>query len=602
MELINLSADKRSALGRKLQDVISATKQVRDNLVPRWDQVDRAYYGVKIPSLKPMWIGAPTYNVPLVTVKCDQVAAFTVVPLTKNDPVFVVRAGGSAAPAVYDVQNAMHYHSVKAKYPTHLLTAANMALRRGKGIIRTLYIESAQAYDGTVVKPHLRFDNIDLRNFIAYPATATNLEDTLVHGHAFDQTIASFIAKRTEKVYYNIHVDVLQPSTGEVERMQPLKLDLRQDNAQTKPAENLECYSLVIRGTMIDKPYDQLFNVELDYNSGTVLGVYEMPQKKTWYTEIFYHIEPDTFYPQMSRAYNVLGTQLLVEDMFNTTVQCEVWNTAPPIGAVGFESPSGDPYTQVQVGTVYPLARNAQIMPMVGGARSGILPQMMNFGMQQADMAAKVSQMGNAANLRSDTTATEASYIAQGQSTGMSQDMTYLQIGVTELGYYILSLLRDNFMDWYPFYQDVFPELEADLFEHEFWVECNGQTPLNTPVAMMQQVTQVMNFLGPVAQPFIQQMLMQDPTIVTDLFRSFIKATELPDKDTIMRRENHDGTNEPPSEGNVQEPGMGLPQDVFGGGGAPDGTGLDPIAALLGGGQGDVPGDESAGGSVPEGS
>lgn len=594
-ELLALSKDKRKQLGLELQEMIQAAIDVRQVIEPRWRQCDQVYFGEPMPSLKAPWKGAPIYNYPILQTKLDQVSAFTVGSVTNMNPYMIVRAGGFAGKKVSSVENTLHHYMSKAGYKKQAQHMSTLALRRGKAIVQTYYEPAHEAWNGERIPGRLVYRTIDLKNFIGYPATANSIEETTLHGHAFDSLRKEIAHKiKTGEYYRDIKAKDMSANLDEQNRQPYDKLeDTRQENAINVDDQTIATYSLVLKGYIDLNAPDKLYHVVMDFTSATILKIEEFPTVESWYQEVFYHTEPDTFYPKNTRAFVLEPCQAFTQDMTNLTVWGGMYNMIPPTFVTDFQF--SDEYQQVVPGSVIPVSRGAQVFTTQSRADMSIFPQMIQHGMSMADAGAKISQMGNAQNLRSDTTATEANYIAQGQTVGVNQDVDNLSIGLSKVGMYSLKLLGMNHEDWIDDYAGIVsdePPTQEDLL-FPYLVEVNGQTPINNPMAENQAAQQLIALVAP-TQGGMQQteMFMQtQPDLMQKLITS-IADNSFPGKD-IIRRENEQAGLQQGMEGDAGQPGMEMLSSLL-----PE-AGNDPmqsLAGILGGnGEGQVGLYDSAG-------
>ncbi len=591
-ELVTLTQEKRRELNALINQMIVSAKVVRDQLEARWAQIDRIYAGERVESLVPPWDSAPTYDFPILQSKIDSVTSFTAGSVTKLNPYVIMRAGGPAAEQIPLAESVHHYFLAKGAYTTKVRQGINLIQRRGKAMYRVSYDPTTEGWRGNTVKPKICLDVLDMRNFLAYPSTANSVEEWIMHGHAYDQALSTVESKCLSGEYYREASKLVQTGTNEPSRMTNTKIDLRSEQPQRLKDENVECYSLILRTIFEGDPVDKLYIAEYDYNGQQLMSLKEFPYDTSWYVEAFFHKEPDTFFNQRSRGYDLVGPQFFISDMRHLSIWTSMVTAFPAVFVQNWTPP--DDFTRPSPGTVIPVDRGAQPFTVNGQANAGIFPQMERVAMQDADTVAKVSQMGQGSNLRSDTTATEAGLIAQGQTIGVNEDVENLSIGLANICKYVTMLLRVHYDDWAPAYEDVLGMVPPEIFDVEYWYEVNGQTPLNAPQALMSQVSQIMQFIGPSAAPILQQYFATQPQTVLNLLRSYIESTTLPGKESIMPRPETENTGGMVGQNPLEtQPEAGLSEPDAGGGGMGD------ILSLLmqggGGVEGQPPIDSEAG-------
>lgn len=595
--LVKLSKEERVKLGSMLQQIVEAAVGQRDDLEPRWMASDKIYMGEQMESLKPPWKDAPSYNPPILQSKLDQVQSFTVGAVTRLNPFVLVRAGGPMGNKVSRIETALHYMLQRGDYRVAVQKAANIALRRGKGIIRSYWEKGFYVGDENApyVKGRVCMDVIDLRNFIAYPATATNLEQTVCHGHAFDSRRWEIAQKIESGEYYkDIDDSKYSSSMDEADRQPYDRLaDMRQENAQRQEDYTVATYSLCVRNMWDSAEKDRWYNVVFDYSTGCVFSVEMFQTASTWYSEIAYHQEVDTFYPKTCRAFVLQSSQQQIQDMLNMTTWVSMYNSIPLVFVSGCNLP--DDMTKAMPGMVVNLDRGGQIFTLQSRGDLSVFPQLINIGMQFADMAARISQAGQGANLRSDTTATEASIISQGQMVGVGQDTENLSYGLAKLGAYVLQLIGLNFEEFHKDYvvdgvlDDVY---NAQDFFGDYYLEVNGQTPINNPVSENQSIQMLLGALGPLLQQQLGQFVQMNPEMGPKLITKLIENS-FPGEDIVRKEQQPSGPNGAELPGIGMQPSMGMVPGLppSGGGGFEELLGqLNDPNAGAGGGLEQIPG------------
>jgi hypothetical protein len=256
----------------------------------------------------------------------------------------------------------------------------------------------------------------------------------------------------------------------------------------------------------------------------------------------------------------------------------------------------------IKPGMVVPMEGGGPVTTVQGRFDPAAFPSLAQLGRIMADDVGGVSAQGLGASLRQgNVTATESSNAAAGQMTGIEEDSANVCFGLTEMVEFIVGeLLYQHYHEWEPAYRDVLPETSAEDFAHAYWYEANGQTPLNTPQAIQQQLqglTQLLQVLGPQT---VQKIQAASPNFDMDLVRIALEATTLPGKETLLptREEmasaeaqqgavpNGQTPNPPGNGGPLQLPGVGLPPMPMGPGPGPDPGGAGGVVGPLGPGMG----------------
>lgn len=525
--------DARRKLGYELRAMVKQDEQSKGNLQASAAQVDELWIGRKVQAVEPPWEEAPTFNLQTMRNKINGVKSNIVLPWIKADPYFILKAGGKGGERVDAVETALQMFLNKANWALALTDAVDLSLRRGKCPAKIEY-RPMTTVKKRVKKPGLEIDPIDTMYFRIYPNTANEFEKARLVGDVI-QVPAGWVLARQENGWYFWDRTIVS-GTQQINTMQSRKGDKQTstDDAIYMKDQAIDLFVGLYSDSFDDEEDEECwYEVVLAIDSGDLLHIREKQTDADVYHDFFTHRETGRYYNESSLGTLLVDTHHWVN--FNSDMMgwISMWAGMPPIVGVGLGLP--DEVIDVKPGTFINIDEGGQFTTMGGTAHTEAFPGLLELAKRTADETSGLSQNGLGANLRSNTTATEAQQVAIGQATGIeSYQLLGFVHGAVSMARAALILLGENFDDWYPEYQDVLPEgLSADDFLKEYYIEINGQTPIDTPAAVMQQVTALMQAYAQAVQldPTIAQLY---PEFIPELLRGYTESTTLSTKDKAM--------------------------------------------------------------------
>lgn len=518
----------RKEVGDEVQTLVLADEHAKGGLTTFYEEIDTRWAGRDAHVVEAPWEGAPSFNLQTMRNKVDQAVAFTVLPHAKSHPHFLFREGASAEGSNTEaVERTVQFFLHQAKYVLKLAQAVSFVFRRGSCPMKVEYVKSDDAK-----KPGIKLTPLDLQWFRHYPNTAETFEDAVLVGDVIQVTV-DYIERRQRAGEYFSDKRIGAAQTRVLANADPGgdKQSTASNASYAKDdAVDLFCGMLYREWGEESEPSWHYVVVAID--EGILL--YESPWESQAfpYSDLFVHKEPGRNYNESCMG----GLMLDPHDWVNYTSDSIGWlqtyATMPAVVAMG--ATPGEDVLEMRPGLIIPMEDGTQLFKASGDTNLAGLPMQVQLGRQVADETSRVSQNGLGSNLKSDTTAYEASQVAAGQATGIeAYQFLGLCFGMVELVQNILWLLAENFDDWYPVYEDVLPVTEQADFEKEYYIEINGQTPANTPAATAAQATQLMQAWASVvqAQPDLPGKY---PEFIPELLRALVEATTLPNKSKIL--------------------------------------------------------------------
>jgi hypothetical protein len=594
----------RRQIGLQVGEMINACEAEKDNFRERWRQVDRAYRNELEESLERPWPTAPTYHVPILQPRVDRSTAFVAGPLTSSIPWWLVRAGGPASKRIDQVESVLHYHLHRAKYPFHLRQALDLTQLRGKAVLQP-YFEGAggggQGAGGTrnERRPRLCLRAIDVQDHVVYPNYCSLIDDCLMTGHRYEKPLQWVREQQDLGAFFP---DVEVRGGSEIKRGggdSSLDKNSQGDNATRPEHEAVEIYQVVAKLDPLKTGRAEWYLVELYKDRDAVLRIERYRYSRPWYFDLFIKQEYGRFLNENSRGRNLMGPQFFTNDTVNMQVWGSYYAMLPAVFGQRWALP--EDVSAIKPGMVVPMEGGGGVSTVQGSFDPAAFPALTQLGRIMADDVGGVSAQGLGASLRQgNVTATESSNAAAGQMTGIQEDSANVCFGLTEMVEFVVGeLLYQHYDEWEPAYRDVLPQTSPEDFAHAYWFEANGQTALNTPQAIQQQLqglTQLLQVLGPQT---VQKIQAAAPNFDMDLVRIALESTTLPGKETLLptreemasmeaqQGEMHGPIANPPGDGGLlQLARMGLPPDALGPGVGADPGGAGGVVGPVGPGMG----------------
>lgn len=580
------------------------------------DEVDEIYLGRHVPSMTPLFPGAPEYNAKTLGNKLKQLVSFVAGPMVALDPYFIIRAGGPKGNPIDAVQSALHYFLYQARYALHLEETINLVARRGRCPVRVTYHGRKSSADGTQVEAgHLEFMPIDTKYLRLYPNNTTDIKKARLFGYIYQPRVREIDEEQRAGRYFSD----IKIRNG-IEKLQMMGepggyWQQSTTNAIYRQDDPADIFDGVLRKDLDGDGFEELYHVRVAKWQRVLLRIEKFQLNRPWYADFFFEREHGRYINENSVAIDLIDPHKFVNDCLNLMVQGSMSSLASPMFTDAWTL--DDEVTRPVPGKVYAVEGLGKVYSNGTRTDLAVFPKLYELGRDVADETGKVSQNGLGANLAPGTTATEASQVAQGQNIGIRGVSNKVAYGCVDVAMIALELLGRNFNDWWQDYQDVVPQLTQQDLLQRYWIEVNGTNPVDTPQAVIQQVQAILEVVQTMMQMAAQgsqnPILAQYPDILKKLLRCVLESSSLANKESILPTPEEEAAMDqqqmaahaqqqllailqshgvtPGNQqsqpigpgGNVQQPGMGLlpqappqPQGAFGA--PPGGNPLPPGA------------------------
>lgn len=517
----------RKTVGEEIQQMVLADETGKGALMSFYNEIDIRWLGRDANVIQAPWDGAPQFNLQTMRNKTDQATAFTVLPHVKAWPYFLYREGGPEGSNNNSVEQAVSYFLHRAKYGLKLAQSTGFVFRRGSCPMKVEYIKSRPGR-----KASIKLTPIDLQYFRMYPNSAECFDEAVLVGDVIQVTV-DYVERRQRDGRYFADEKIAAGQTRLNVNADPSgDKQMSTSNAAFAKDDKVDLFVGMMARDWDGSGEYQWKRVEHAIDHAVLLYEEPFDSYAFPYADLFVHKE-------LGRNYNescMCGLLIDPHDWTNYISDSMGWlqtyATMPPYAGAGIGLE--DEVVVAKPGELLGMEEGAQIFKMGGDVNLGSFPQQLAMSRQVADETSRVTQNGLGSNIKADTSATEVSQMAAGQATGIeAYQFLGLCYGLSEVGYAVQWLLAENFDDWYQDYREVVPMLTRKDFEREYYVEINGQTPINTPAAIAAQVTQLMQaWAGAVqVQPDLPQRL---PDFVMNILRALTESMTLPNRSKIM--------------------------------------------------------------------
>lgn len=542
---------RRQALGRKICDMIDADKDLKNSgsmttdaeevnldsvgigLSVEWDDIDDLYLGRDIESLEPPYKDAPTYNLKTMRNKIDGIVSHAVVPLFTQMPYFILRKNGPTGAKQEKVQMFLHQFMAKGKWETAAKTAGKMICRRGRALIRPRYRPTKLLANGQFKAPRVLFDSIDIRNAVAYPNETSDIEEMRLIGHTFIRRVR--FAEEMQAVGEFFNDCTIRRGA---ERLHKMGSGIRGKQTtesisrytEDDPVEFFSGYVLLdLDGDSIEERY----KVVVAYDQQELMMIEEYSDPRMDLANLAFDEELNQFYAEGSIGNILHDIHHWVNDMTNISVWGALYDSMRLIfndGGMPGEA------LELKPGRMYSVEYGSNVSSPQGQASTNVFPSMITLAKQTADETARISQNGTGSKMPGSTTASEIVQVAEGQARGVNDYSQAFSQGACEVARIVLDLLYENFDDWKAYYEMEYGaplDLKKEDFACDYWIEVNGETPMNTPAAVMQQTQMLLQGITPVLG-LSPGLLQAFPHLPIWLLKSFVLAIQLPNKDELV--------------------------------------------------------------------
>lgn len=318
------STELAALLSRQIDAVEAAQSQVR----PRWDKQEGIYYNDPNSVRQSIVKGTVSYPFSIWRIKADKIVSETVAGLLSTDPLvqFIQEGEGGDDHECEDmsrvVQTLLRNAGLEKAFPVACTAGANTNL--GAMRLRTLPDEDTEG--GVKVE----LETFNARDFIVYPATSRNLEEAIVVGHRFYQSLRE-IKEKVATGYYDFGVENAGDDPFEWTRTGGAREIFQNVGVYaSKDDEPVECFNLIVK-----TPDGGREAVVYARTENVVLKIEQYPYSRPWYTYVRYLDTEYTLYTNDSLAYSVQGYSVAYCDLLNAILAGEYLTSYPMIAMFG---------------------------------------------------------------------------------------------------------------------------------------------------------------------------------------------------------------------------------------------------------------------------
>ena len=478
----------------------------------RWAKTQNIYDEAEIPTSLEYLPDSEPYQFPIMAQRVDGIVSSVCGSLTSPDPYFLYKNPGVDATTLANQNQVMHYAFGMAMYDRRVREAGLMAALRGRGVMRISYqtsstklladipetatilpleapdpagdpIGEVQYGDGgkEVVYTGLNIETIPTEDFVVYPSYCADVNQAILCGHAFWQSLEDIRAKQANGRYFDD-----EQIGSEVSAIN--------DKPETIVAEaghgGIKCYDVLVRLHSEKENKETRYRVTLSYTDPKILDIEEYTLPGVWYVSPAFRFDVGRFCPRRSIADRMVEIQTIANDAATLLILGNAANAFTNVAVSGNVGQSSTQKTGIATFTFFKGNPNFTAIPanFRGEALIGLLNKCENV----ADAVSRFSQLGLGQSLKSGATATEANALMQGQSAGITEYTATFSLELARMADLARILLYMNWDTFYAVHGSVLPKSfdKETLLKHCI-VEVNGKSPIDTPQALVQKLKMI---------------------------------------------------------------------------------------------------------------
>lgn len=485
----------QDSLAASICNEIRAGQSARAGLAKRWMTNEKMYRNEPGASGNQIIEGVEPYHIPLVKPKLDRingVVHHAITGVARYALVVTVNGDRDVADAA---ERDIQYLLQRANFAKHFWEALTITATTGRGLLRVRYVDG-KGFEFKVVHPN---------DFIVYPAFTESIADAKTSAIRFGMVASEVKEKQRLKEFakgavtpgWNPDEDPSgrNPSFDKVDTTETVDVDdalVQLWEFCTKRSLKKDTPPTWFRGivaldTNLLLSMEPLGAKETAYLEDGEAEDRHVPYEKPWTFGLSYESEYGKFWPSTSLAQHLQGLQQAYSDGFNILFGGS-WSAAfPPVVISG--GSLGEKVKDYRPGVIInsPTQISAQALPIQ--FNPNVLPQAMQLLEQVAESVVRIPAMATGQQLQSETTATEANFLAELQRQAEDQYTTYIAVGLKEVFEYVFDLYRIHHEDIKATFGPSINLQDASaLNEYGYEVEVNGRASGNSPNVIKEKL------------------------------------------------------------------------------------------------------------------
>lgn len=351
----------------------------------------------------------------------------------------------------------------------------------------------------------LYLESFAIEDFVCYPSTAENIQDSQTHGHRFVQRMKDILAKSKSGLYFG-DLDFEFLGSGDVDQ-----------TVEENEDDSKECYDLLTRIWDDDKKEEVLWRVVLLKNDQKILSMEQFSAPRSWYVAPSIRYEANRFLPSRSLFEKGMELQTLVNDCVTAIVTGSLASAMQSLVIAGGTMDSSN--VKLGFGEVLQVKATPTSMTTLGGGafNPGGLFNMIEYCERAAEQLFRVGAAGVGGESQRQMTATQVSVMAEGQSRGYRSYTSNLALELEALAELAAWLIEQNFEDYTSFYGELFPCQSMADIESPAVFELNSRSPNLSPDSTIAKIEKFAALATGLGVPFDAQKALRVAANALDL-------------------------------------------------------------------------------------
>lgn len=465
--------DKREELAEELAKRFHAWEDVLSKYDGRWQMNERLVRNDPERPPDQFWNGFVYRHIPVTSAKGRTWRGFICSAPTTASPYLVGTLFGSNATRASEIEDDFYLFMRKGQWERSFRKSVwNIGLY-GKALVRVKCDQNRQKM------PCFSYESISIRRSFVYPDDDGPITEKLNIGHSYDERVGQIWDQQDAGKYYNDARPIpdnerrsSHSADGLTQSSESISIEER-----NKTKRVVECFDYRDYG-FGEKWYRIRF---IPDGKAILLAVYEYPHSRPWYFDMFVHEEDDRFIPETSRFNDIQDLQLATNEQWN------LMSAGQQMAALGVTFAAGwaadRKMARAKPGSIFPILQGGSVSTIQSKYDAGVAPLLLNDLDKRTDLTMQMGAQSQGGEASYDKTATGAEIRKQGTDLAVNEDLSNIDISISEQGEFKQELYLYYFDEFKAAYGDKLSVTDKEVLTEQVMWELNGKSPSNTPQA-----------------------------------------------------------------------------------------------------------------------
>lgn len=577
----------RHQIAQNLVRLIELGESERRGLDERWE-VNTALYNGDKPNYSNRFLpGIELKHYPLVKPKARALSGNVIGTIFSQSPTVLAELQGAESEVVEGLESQIEFFLDVGGLRESLESIEGCAFCTNNAVVRTMFDVTVEGCEPVQIGSGQRspdpmvsycgpvFDVIEPKDFICYPKTAGSIRKAQIAGHRFWRQQWEIDEMQAAELY--LETDSLTSSSPDENRNRVKATSEESDRVEERL---VECWEVVFKDDLDDLGYRRYYIATVARESKQLLKIAKYENSRPWYTFVRYTpADPNSVWSDYSLAQDLQGLQWEKINIRNLMVYGSYMAAFPPIA--GTRATGQTNKVQRYGPGQYIHDPNARAIAIEFDP--GQLENELERIERDADAIIGISQAGTGAQLKPNTTATEAAYLEAAQRMGLKQYVSVFGRCVLDIVDILAELLEKEYAIWAYVYEGQVYATQEELAEPVRW-QLHGSSPQMLPEVLIEKYKFLLEMANAEAETAVPGVPHEPRFDMDELYRSILNQMQIPNADKIMPPRGGGVPNDAQGMGGMDgmddvlpQPGMagGEAQDFGAEGGVP---GIPPVA------------------------